>query len=73
MKDIKEAPFGEYINLYIDTIYGNTKYKGIIKCDNNNIDVFPYIVTTVGRNKEFECIINFKSILGWDYLEDDID
>lgn len=73
MKDIKEAPLNKYIWIYLDSIYGIMKYKGIIKCDDNGIDVYPYvIINPLGKDKEFECMISFKGISGWDYLQNEI-
>lgn len=70
MRDIKEAPFGKYIWIYVDAFYDTVKYKGIIRCDDNYIDVFVYIVVNVGKDKEAEFTINFKNIKGWDYLDE---
>ena len=70
MRDIKEAPFGKYILFYVNTIYGIMKYKGIIKCKDNDIDVLAYVVVNVGKDKEAEFTINFKNIKGWNYLNE---
>lgn len=70
MKDIREAPFGKYILFYIDAFYSTVTQKGIIRCDDSDIDVSAYIVVDVGKGKEAEFTINFKSIKGWDYLDE---
>ena len=70
MKDIKEAPFGKYILFYIDAFYSTVTQKGIIRCDDNNIDVFAYIVVNIDKDKEAELAISFKNIKGWDYLNE---
>ena len=68
MKDIKEAPLDKEILFYLRTDYGTVKNKGIIK-SNNDIDVSPYFILELPKNRIIESVVSFKNILGWDYLE----
>lgn len=70
MKDIKEAPLDKEILFYLRTTYGVVKNKGIIK-SNNNIDVSPYFILELPRDRIIESVVSFKNILGWDYLENE--
>ena len=70
MKDIKEAPLDKEILFYLRTDYGTVKNKGIIK-SNNNIDVSPYFILELPKNRIIESVVSFKNILGWDYLENE--
>lgn len=70
MKDIKEAPLDKEILFYLRTTYGVVKNKGIIK-SNNNIDVSPYFILELSKDRIIESIVSFKNILGWDYLENE--
>ena len=70
MKDIKEAPLDKEILFYLRTTYGVVKNKGIIK-SNNNIDVSPYFILELSKNRIIESVVSFKNILGWDYLENE--
>ena len=64
MKDIKEAPLDKEILFYLRTTYGVVKNKGIIK-SNNNIDVSPYFILELSKDRIIESIVSFKNILGW--------
>lgn len=68
MKDIKEAPLDKEILFYLRTDYGTVKNKGIIK-SNNDIDVSPYFIFELSKDRIIEIVVSFKNILGWDYLE----
>ena len=70
MKDIKEAPLDKEILFYLHTTYGVVKNKGIIK-SNNNIDVSPYFILELSKDRIIESVVSFKNILGWDYLENE--
>ena len=70
MKDIKEAPLDKEILFYLHTDYGTLKNKGIIK-SNNNIDVSPYFILELSKDRIIESVVSFKNILGWDYLENE--
>ena len=70
MKDIKEAPLDKEILFYLRTTYGVVKNKGIIK-SNNDIDVSPYFILELSKNRIIESVVSFKNILGWDYLENE--
>ena len=70
MKDIKEAPLDKEILFYLRTTYGVVKNKGIIK-SNNNIDVSPYFIIELSKDRIIESVVGFKNILGWDYLENE--
>ena len=70
MKDIKEAPLDKEILFYLRTDYGTVKNKGIIK-SNNDIDVSPYFILELSKNRIIESVVSFKNILGWDYLENE--
>ena len=70
MKDIKEAPLDKEILFYLCTTYGVVKNKGIIK-SNNNIDVSPYFILELSKDRIIESVVSFKNILGWDYLENE--
>lgn len=70
MKDIKEAPLDKEILFYLRTTYGVVKNKGIIK-SNNNIDVSPYFILELPKDRIIESVVSFKNILGWDYLENE--
>lgn len=70
MKDIKEAPLDKEILFYLRTTYGVVKNKGIIK-SNNNIDVSPYFIIELSKDRIIESVVSFKNILGWDYLKDE--
>ena len=70
MKDIKEAPLDKEILFYLRTDYGVVKNKGIIK-SNNNIDVSPYFILELPKDRIIESVVSFKNILGWDYLENE--
>ena len=70
MKDIKEAPLDKEILFYLRTTYGTVKNKGIIK-SNNNIDVSPYFILELSKDRIIESVVSFKNILGWDYLENE--
>lgn len=70
MKDIKEAPLDKEILFYLRTTYGIVKNKGIIK-SNNNIDVSPYFILELSKDRIIEIVVSFKNILGWDYLENE--
>ena len=70
MKDIKEAPLDKEILFYLRTTYGVVKNKGIIK-SNNNIDVSPYFILELSKDRIIESVVSFKNILGWDYLKDE--
>lgn len=70
MKDIKEAPLDKEILFYLRTTYGVVKNRGIIK-SNNNIDVSPYFILELSKDRIIESVVSFKNILGWDYLENE--
>ena len=70
MKDIKEAPLDKEIWFYLHTDYGTIKNKGIIK-SNNDIDVSPYFILELSKDRIIESVVSFKNILGWDYLENE--
>ena len=70
MKDIKEAPLDKEILFYLCTTYGVVKNKGIIK-SNNNIDVSPYFILELSKDRILESAVSFKNISGWDYLENE--
>ena len=70
MKDIKEAPLDKEILFYLRTTYGVVKNKGIIK-SNNNIDVSPYFILELPKDRIIESVVSFKNISGWDYLENE--
>ena len=70
MKDIKEAPLDKEILFYLCTTYGVVKNKGIIK-SNNNIDVSPYFILELPKDRILESAVSFKNISGWDYLENE--
>ena len=70
MNDIKEAPLDKEILFYLRTTYGVVKNKGIIK-SNNNIDVSPYFILELSKDRIIESVVSFKNILGWDYLENE--
>ena len=70
MKDIKEAPLDKEILFYLRTTYGVVKNKGIIK-SNNNIDVSPYFIFELPKDRILESAVSFKNISGWDYLENE--
>ena len=70
MKDIKEAPLDKEILFYLRTDYGTVKNKGIIK-SNNDIDVSPYFIFELPKDRIIEIVVSFKNILGWDYLENE--
>lgn len=70
MKDIKEAPLDKEILFYLRTTYGVVKNKGIIK-SNNNIDVSPYFIIELSKDRIIDSVVSFKNILGWDYLKDE--
>jgi len=70
MKDIKEAPLDKEILFYLRTTYGVVKNKGIIK-SNNNIDVSPYFILELSKDRIIEIVVSFKNISGWDYLENE--
>ena len=70
MKDIKEAPLDKEILFYLHTDYGTVKNKGIIK-SNNDIDVSPYFILELSKNRIIESVVSFKNILGWDYLKNE--
>lgn len=70
MKDIKEAPLDKEILFYLRTDYGTVKNKGIIK-SNNDIDVSPYFIFELPKDRILESAISFKDISGWDYLENE--
>ena len=70
MKDIKEAPLDKEILFYLRTDYGTVKNKGIIK-SNNDIDVSPYFIFELPKDRILESVVSFKNILGWDYLENE--
>lgn len=70
MKDIKEAPLDKEILFYLHTDYGTIKNKGIIK-SNNNIDVSPYFILELPKDRIIESVVSFKNILGWDDLENE--
>ena len=70
MKDIKEAPLDKEILFYLRTTYGVVKNKGIIK-SNNNIDVSPYFIFELPKDRILESEVSFKNISGWDYLENE--
>ena len=70
MKDIKEAPLDKEILFYLHTDYGTLKNKGIIK-SNNNIDVSPYFIFELPKDRIIEIVVSFKNISGWDYLENE--
>ena len=70
MKDIKEAPLDKEILFYLRTTYGVVKNKGIIK-SNNNIDVSPYFILELSKDRILESAVSFKNISGWDYLENE--
>ena len=70
MKDIKEVPLDKEILFYLRTTYGVVKNKGIIK-SNNNIDVSPYFILELSKDRIIESVVSFKNILGWDYLENE--
>lgn len=70
MKDIKEAPLDKEILFYLRTTYGVVKNKGIIK-SNNNIDVSPYFILELSKDRIIESVVSFKNISGWDYLENE--
>ena len=70
MKDIKEAPLDKEILFYVRTDYGAVKNKGIIK-SNNNIDVSPYFILELSKDRIIEIVVSFKNLLGWDCLENE--
>ena len=70
MKDIKEAPLDKEILFYLRTTYGVVKNKGIIK-SNNDIDVSPYFIFELSKDRILESAVSFKNISGWDYLENE--
>ena len=70
MKDIKEAPLDKEILFYLRTDYGTVKNKGIIK-SNNDIDVSPYFIFELPKDRIIEIVVSFKNISGWDYLENE--
>ena len=70
MKDIKEAPLDKEILFYLHTDYGVVKNKGIIKSD-NGIDVSPYFILELPKDRILESAVSFKNISGWDYLKDE--
>lgn len=70
MKDIKEAPLDKEILFYLHTDYGVVKNKGIIKSD-NGIDVSPYFILELPKDRILESVVSFKNISGWDYLENE--
>ena len=70
MKDIKEAPLDKEILFYLRTTYGTVKNKGIIK-SNNDIDVSPYFILELSKDRIIESVVSFKNISGWDYLENE--
>ena len=70
MKDIKEAPLDKEILFYLCTTYGVVKNKGIIK-SYNNIDVSPYFILELPKDRILESAVSFKNISGWDYLENE--
>ena len=70
MKDIKEAPLDKEILFYLRTDYGTVKNKGIIK-SNNDIDVSPYFIFELPKDRSVEIVVSFKNISGWDYLENE--
>ena len=70
MKDIKEAPLDKEILFYLHTDYGTVKNKGIIK-SNNNIDVSPYFILELSKDRIIESVVSFKNLLGWDCLENE--
>lgn len=70
MKDIKEAPLDKEILFYLRTDYGIVKNKGIIK-SNNDIDVSPYFIFELSKDRIIEIVVSFKNISGWDYLENE--
>ena len=70
MKDIKEAPLDKEILFYLRTTYGVVKNKGIIK-SNNDIDVSPYFIFELPKDRIIEIVVSFKNISGWDYLENE--
>ena len=70
MKDIKEAPLDKEILFYLCTTYGVVKNKGIIR-SNNDIDVSPYFILELSKDRIIESVVSFKNILGWDYLENE--
>ena len=70
MKDIKEAPLDKEILFYLCTTYGTVKNKGIIK-SNNDIDVSPYFIFELPKDRILESAVSFKNISGWDYLENE--
>lgn len=70
MKDIKEAPLDKEILFYLHTDYGTVKNKGIIK-SNNNIDVSPYFIFELSKDRIIEIVVSFKNLLGWDCLKNE--
>ena len=70
MKDIKEAPLDKEILFQLHTDYGTVKNKGIIK-SNNDIDVSPYFILELSKDRIIESVVSFKNISGWDYLENE--
>ena len=70
MKDIKEAPLDKEILFYLRTDYGTVKNKGIIK-SNNDIDVSPYFIFELSKDRIIEIVVSFKNLLGWDCLENE--
>ena len=70
MKDIKEAPLDKEILFYLHTDYGTVKNKGIIK-SNNDIDVSPYFILELSKDRIIEIVVSFKNLLGWDCLENE--
>lgn len=70
MKDIKEAPLDKEILFYLRTDYGTVKNKGIIK-SNNDIDVSPYFILELSKDRIIEIVVSFKNLLGWDCLENE--
>ena len=70
MKDIKEAPLDKEILFHLRTCYGTVKNKGIIK-SNNDIDVSPYFIFELSKDRILESAVSFKNISGWDYLENE--
>ena len=70
MNDRKEAPLDKEIQFYLHTDYGTVKNKGIIK-SNNDIDVSPYLILELPKDRILESAVSFKNISGWDYLENE--
>ena len=61
MKDIKEAPLDKEILFYLRTDYGTVKNKGIIK-SNNDIDVSPYFIFELPKDRILESAVRYKNI-----------